>query len=295
MVVGIASTGYMGLRREESFGSGGAVTVFQPIISEGIEEGKIYFKPNQIMNSRQQVGSRLIGEMASGPVSFYVTPANTELWWRCGIGGASSPYSPKGVATLESLVVHIDRVNGDLYTSGDKIGSLDFSAQQGDGLICNVALECKGSNQAAISSPTFVSGDEPYTFSEAAFELGGSGDSEVTGFNISVNNNLITDLYTGNQLTRREIPVTSTIVTGSFTRLYTDNAARARFIANALTSFRATFTRGGNSFDIYLAKITLETRSGPLSGFGDIINETINFSAQVDDPAFDDAIKVTVT
>lgn len=294
MAVGLASVGYLGLRREESFASGGAVNAWQPIISEGIVAGKNYFYPSQIMNTRQQQGGRLISEMASGPVSFYVTPSGPQEWWRCGIGGSVSPYSPKGVASLESMVVHVDRVNGDLYTSGDKINSLEFSAQQGDGLICNVGLECKGSNIAAVASPTFVSGDDPYMFSECAFELGGSADAEITGFNVAVNNNLITDLWTGNNLTRREIPATSTTVTGTITRLFTDTTARTLFLANAQTSLKVTATRGANSFEIYLAKINLETHETPLSGFSDIISETIAFTAQVDDASNDDAIKVTI-
>ncbi len=95
MTIGLASMGYVGIRREESFASGGAVTGFQPIISESIVQAKNYFYPAQIMNSRQQQGGRLMSELANGSISFYVTPQNLEEWWRCGIGGSSSPYSPR--------------------------------------------------------------------------------------------------------------------------------------------------------------------------------------------------------
>lgn len=295
MAIGLASTGYLGLRTEGSFGSGGAVDTFQPIISESIVATKGYFYPSQIMNSRQQQGGRLMNELANGSISFYVTPNNTQKWWTAGIGGASSPYSPKGVTSLGSLVVHIDRVTGDLYTSGDKVSSVDFGSSQAEALTCNIGLECRGFSVAAIGAATFNSGDDPYMHSECTFTIGGSADSEITSFSLSLNNNLITDLWTGNSLVRREIPATSVTVTGSITRLFTDLTARALFLANAQTSFKASFARGANTFILECDKVNFEAHDYPLASFGSVIMETIPFTAQVDDPASDNVLKLTVT
>ena len=295
MAVTLASTGYVGLRTEGSFGSGGTVDTFQPIISESLIHQKDYFYPQVIQNSRQQQGGRLMRELVTGGISFYVTPNNTEKWWQAALGNASSPYSAKGQATIGSVVVHVDRGVGDLYTSGDKISSMDFSSNSSEGLVCNVAIEGKGGNDASIGAPTFNSGDDPYMHSEATFEIGGAQDDEITAFTLSLNNNLITDLWTGASLTRREIPATSLLVTGTFTRLFTDTTARALFLANTQTSFKVTFARNSNTFILECAKINMEQNDAPLSGFSAIVNETIPFTAQVDDSASDDAIKITVT
>ncbi len=294
MAIGIASMGYVGIRREESFASGGAVTGFQPIVSESIVQTKNYFYPSQIMNSRQQQGGRLMNELASGSISFFVTPQNLEEWWRCGIGGSSSPYSPLAVNVLESMVVNIDRVTSDLYTSGDMITTMEFSSSNANALTCAVGIECAGFSSGDVGAATFTSDDDPFMHSEAVFNVGGVADDEITAFTVSVNNNNITDLYTGNRLTRREIPNTNITVTGSITRLFTDNSARNLFLANAQTSFDATFSRGSRSFKIDCAKINLESDDTPLSGFGSPIVETIPFTAQIDDVSADKAIELTV-
>ena len=294
MTIGLASMGYVGIRREESFASGGAVTGYQPVISESIVQAKNYFYPAQIMNSRQQQGGSLMGELANGSISFYVTPQNLEEWWRCGIGGSSSPYSPLGVGVLESMVVNINRVTSDMYTSGDMITTMEFSSSNGDALVCTVGLECAGFNSGDAPAASFISADDPYMHSEAVFEVGGVADEEITAFTISVNNNNIVDLQTGSNLTRREIPNTNITVTGSITRLFTDNTARNLFLANVQTSFDVTFSRGSRSFKIDLAKINMEADDTPLAGFGSPIVETIPFTAQIDDVSADKVLEITV-
>ena len=294
MTIGIASMGYMGIRREESFASGGAVTGFQPIISESIVQTKNYFYPSQIMNSRQQQGGRLMNELANGSVSFYITPQNLTEWWRCGIGGAASPYSPLGVTQLDSMVLNIDRITSDLYVSGAKITTMEFSSSNGDALICTVGIEAAGFSSGDVAASSFNSSDDPYMHSEAVFNVGGVADSEITAFSIALNNNNIVDLFTGNRLTRREIPNTNTTVTGSITRLFTNNATRNLFLANAQTSFNVTYSRGSRSFKIDCAKINMEAHDTPLSGFGSPIMETIPFTAQIDDVSADKVIELTV-
>lgn len=293
--VAIASVGCLGIRREESFASGGDVNEYQPIISEALNPVKEYFRPANIQCSRQQAGGRLIGESIAGPVNFYVTPANIQTWWRVGLGGSASPYTSKGTTTLESMVVQVDRVKREIYTSGDMITSLEFTASNTDGLQCTANIEGQGFSIAATPlSATFNSGDEPYMLSEATILVGGVEDAEITGFSISLNNNNITDLRTGNSLVRREIPPTSTTVTGTFTRLYTDTTASDLFLGNAETSFKATFVRGSNSFALECPRVDFETDEHPLAGFSEVVIQTVSFTAFVDDPAFDDMFKITV-
>jgi len=293
MAVAIASFGHLRARREESFASGGAGTFSQPIISESLVATKNYFYPSQIMNSRQQQGGRLMTEMCNGSISFYVTPQNNETWWRCGIGASASPFTPQGTSTLESMAIEVNRVTSDLYISGAMLTTLDFSSNNNDALVCTVGIEAEGFSSGDSSAASFTSSDDPYMHSEGAFVIGGTADNEITAFTVSVNNNNITDLYTGNRFKRREIPPTSTLVTGSITRLFTDNSARTLFLANSQTSFQVTFTRGSRSFKILLGKINMEAHDSPLGSFSSAILETIPFTAQVDDVSSDDVIEIT--
>jgi hypothetical protein len=294
MTIAISSVGHLRGRREESFASGGAGTFSQPIISESLVSAKNYFYPSQIMNSRQQQGGQLMNELANGSVSFYITPQNDETWWRCGIGAASSPYSPVGTTTLESMALEVNRVTSDLYVSGAMITSLDFSSSNSDALVCTVGIEAEGFSSGDSTAASFNSSDDPYMHSEGAFVIGGAADNEIIAFSVNVNNNNITDLFTGNRFKRREIPATSTTVTGSITRLFTDNTARTLFFANAQTSFQVTFSRGARSFKILLNKVNFEAHDAQLSGFASAITETIPFTAQVDDVSSDDVIQITV-
>jgi hypothetical protein len=296
MAIANASTGALGLRLEGSFGSGGAVDTFQPIISESIIPRVGYFYPSQIMGTRMQQGGRKMNELVNGSVNFYITPSGSQLWYRCGLGNSTSPYSPKGVDTLESLVLHIDKANAnhDLYTSGDMITSLDISSSSSDALQCAVGIEGKGFASGDMAAATFISGDDPYLHHEAVFTVGGVTDNEITAWSVSVNNNNITDLFTGSNIERREIPATNTTVTGTISRLFTDKTAYELFLARVATSFQVVYTRGSSSFTVNLDNINFEAQDAPLASFSSIIAESIPFTAQINDAALDDVIKITV-
>ena len=290
MSVPIASEGHIGIRKEESFASGGVVVDFQPIMSEDLQMTKNYYYGERIMGTPSQVGGRLMNIGIAGSVTFPVTPQGPEQWWIAGIGGTASPYAP--ARPLKSLAMEIDRDTASIYTSGDMIGSLELSSSASNPLQCVAAMECKGYQKLASNSPSYTSGDDPFLHNEAVFEIDDIEVTDVTSFNVSINNNLITDLY-ANQKERIDIPASKVTVTGSFTKLFQDTTALDQFLSEGPVKLDVTYSRGANSFAIQLNKILLDNIAEGLSGQGDYIAETFNFTAYVDSTA-NDVISLTV-
>ena len=291
MSVPISAQGYLGIRKEESFASGGSVTEYQPIYSEDLQITKVYHYGDRIMANPSQIGGRLTNVAVAGSVTFPVSPAGPEQWWLAGIGGTASPYAP--ARPLKSLVLHVDRETADIYTSGDMIASLEFSSSQSSPLQCVATIEGKGYQKLTQgSSASFTSGDDPFLHSEAVFEFDDTPQLDITDFSLSINNNLITDLY-ATAKERRDIPATKVTVTGSFTKLFQDTDELDTFLAELPVKIEATYSRGANSFKIQMNKVLLDNSSSPLASQTDYVAETFNFTAYIENTA-NDVLSLTI-
>lgn len=291
MTAVIAAQGHVGIRREESFASGGAATAYQPIFSEDITTSKNYDYQDRIMNTSEQVGAQLMNETVAGSITFPVTPAGPEEWWRCGVGGSATPYAP--ARPLSSMAIEIDRETGAIYTSGDRIASLDISSAAGQGLQCVAAIEGKGMQTYAATTPSFTASDDSFQHSEATFEIDDVVDNSIMSFSVTINNNLVTDLFT-NTRERRDIPATKCMVTGSIVKIFEDAVTRNNFFSGDSVRLEAIYARGSNVFTITLPKVRFDTDSAPLSSQTDYIAETIAFTAYVDDPSTENSITISV-
>ena len=292
MAVGVTPNASVGARREESFASGGAVNFYQALISADWNYKKIYSTTEKVMNTSKQVGARIMQESVDGSISFGITPATNVAWWRCGLGGTASPYSQ--ARPLSSMVLHIDRDTDAIYTSGDMIASIDIGSKQGEELVANLSFEGKGYQTSTALSPTYTSGDTPFLHSEGVFSFGGTADSDITEFAISINNNLITDLF-ANQKTRRDIPATKGVVTGNFTRLFQNTTEYNTFIAELPRAIIATYSRGSNQFILTLNKVRYVSENASISGQSGAITEKFEFIAYVDDASTENDLTITVS
>ncbi len=289
----IAALGHLGIKSEASFASGGIVDHWHPIDSEsmGLTMTNVY--GDRIMATEKQMMGRNIQQFVAGSITFGIapTPSGAQPFWEAGLGQATSPYS--GERPLKSLLLEIDRETGAVRCSGCMVNTMAFSSAQGGELKCAVDMEGKAMADTAAGSPTYVSGDAPYLHSEGTFKLNDVEDKDIQSFNISIANNLVTDLY-GSELTRQKIPATKRVVTGSFTKMFENTTERNAFIAGDVRSFEVEFARGGNTFKINITKLRYDTRPTPLSGQSDYIIETFNWTAFVDNVAEND-IALTVT
>lgn len=288
--VGIAALGHLGLRKEESFGSGGAVDSWQPIISESMKVTKENIYGTRIQATGEKVAGIASRKFANGTISFGITPQNPSQWWQCGLGQSSSPYSIE--RPLNSLLIQVDKETAALQTSGDMITQMEITSESGGELMCNITIEGKDGANVSAGSPSWVSGDAAYIHSEGTFKLNGVTDNDISAFAVTLNNNNATDLY-GSNNTRQEIPATNLEVTGSFTKFFNDNTERDAFLTDLPRSFQVTFNRGGRSYDINIARLLYDDRDDPLSSQSDYVAETFTWTAYVDDVTVDKSVVIT--
>ncbi len=88
----IAALGHLGIRKEESFASGGAIDNWQPIDSESIGLARDHAYGDRIQATEEQVGGTEIRRNVAGSISFGVSPQNPGQWWYCGLGQSTSPH-----------------------------------------------------------------------------------------------------------------------------------------------------------------------------------------------------------
>lgn len=295
MAVSIVARGAVGIRKEESFASGGGIDSWQVVESASFNSSNLYAYNDRIRASAEQTGGRFVHTLLSGSVTFPVSPANPTQWWRCGIGG-TGPYTPQ--IPLNSMV--IETQEGDLaatLSSGDMIGRIELSSKQGDYLRCTVAIEGKDMDArgtaTTIPAGAFPSGDDPYRHEECTFTLDGVVNTAVVSFSVAKENNLVTDLF-GTSRARRDILATKAFVSGSIDILFETVTFRDRFMNNKLSAITANYVRGLNSFKIELLNINYDSSNRPMQSQTSYIVETLNFTAFVDDASVQNSLKVTV-
>lgn len=288
----ITARGAVGIRKEASFGSGGGIDNWQVVESASLNRSNQHVIQDRVRNTPEQVGARFMHTMVSGQIVFPVSPNNPSQWWECGIGG-TGPYTPQ--LPLSSMAIELQEGDvASVYSSGDMIGRIEFNSQAGDILRCTVGIEGKAVDARVTPSTTsFSSGDDPYIHADAVFTLDNVINNQIMAFSVAKENNLVTDLFaTG--LTRRDIPATKAVVTGSISILFENTTYRNRFFNQLPSSISVTYTKGAKSFTILLNKVVFNTSDRPLSGQTSYITETLNFTAYTDDPTAENSLKVTV-
>lgn len=292
MPVSISARGALGIRKEASFASGGAIDNWQIIESSTLTKQNVHIYQDRIRNTPEQFGGQFSHTVVTGQIVFPVTPTNPTQWFECGIGG-TGPYTPQ--IPLSSMAIEIQEGQiGTVSSSGDMISRLELSSRKGDILRCTVGIEGVDlSNRASATTASFISGDDAYLHSEASFVLDGVTNNDIESFSVVKENNLITDLY-GNNPRRREIPATKAQVTGSIAILFSNTTMRNRFMNQLPSSIVATYARGGDSFKIELVNLNYDSDERPMESQTSFILETLNFTAYVKDPSAQNSLKVTI-
>lgn len=286
----IGALGHLGIRRESSFASGGAVDSWQPFTSESLELTFNNVYSDRIQNTAEQVYGQQGNETVTGNITFSVSPQNPSQWWSCALGQTLSPYSVQ--RDLSSMLLQIDRETAAVQASGCMIGSMTLSSSQGSELTCSVDIEAVGLSSVAAGSPSFTADDAPYLHSDATFSLNGTNDTSITAFSVTINNNLQTDLF-GTGRRRIAIPAGKLAVTGSFSKLFDDVVERNAFLNAQVRSFKASYVRQGASFVILCSKIRYNGHPENISGQSTYIIETFNFTGYCDDPATENSIRIS--
>lgn len=280
---------HLGIRKELSFASGGAITDWVPIYSESVELNHENLYTDSVQNTSEQVGARIANRNVSGTITFPVTDVSALLWWESALGQSSTPYYI--TRPLCSLAIEIDRETDAILASGCMVGSMTVSSSQGAELVAAVDIEGADLDDTSAGDFVLTSGD-PYLHSDCTFSLAGTDDTSITAWSLNVNNNLVTDLY-GTQQIRSTIPATKLIVTGSYTKLFDDTTERDKFLDKQPSSIRARYRRGTKGLTFLCNKIRYDTRPANITGPSDYILETFNFTAYVDNPSTEYSLRIS--
>ena len=292
MAGGIGAQGHLGLRKEASFASGGAVDNWQPVNNASLNLTYANIYSDRVRNTEEQVGGMRGHEAVTGSIVFPVTPRGPLQWWVCGLGQASSPYSI--ARPLSSMLFQLDQEQECIQASGCMIGSMTLSSASGGELTCSADVEGKGLSDVTAGTPSYTASDDPYLHEDATFSLNGSTVTNITSWSITIANSLITDLW-GNQRLRLDIPAGKLVVTGTFTKLFNDSAEYNGFLQQGVRSFQVTFNKGARQFDVNVAKLRYNDRPSEVTGQSEYIMETFSWTGFVDDPATEKSVVVTVT
>ena len=285
----VGAQGHLGIRKESSFASGGAVDNWQTMNSESLNLTFANVYSDRIASTPMQVDGQSGLRAVAGDIVFPVTPSMPSQWLECGIGQSSSPYYP--TRTLSSMLVQIDHETAAVQASGCMVGSLALASSQGGELTMTATLEGAGFSSVTAGSPSY-SADAPYLHQNAVFKLNGTTDTSVTDWNISIDNNLVTDLY-GTDIQRVDIAAGKAVVSGSFTKLFDDTTERNQFLNAGVRSFWVKFTRGSNYLTVYCPKVLYDSHTENISGQSDYILETFNFTGYIDDPDSEYSVRVS--
>jgi len=290
MTVAVGFEGHLGIRKEGSLASGGAIDNWQPFNSESLELSYNNVYSDRIQSTAEQVGGQRGNEIVTGNITFPVSPQNPSQWWECGLGQSASPYYVE--RPLGSLMLQIDKEVGCIQASGCMINTMTFSSSQGGELACSVDIEAVGMASCTAGSPTYTASDAPYLHQEATFRLNGTADTSVTAFSVSAANNVGTDLFGTNRV-RLDIPAGKLVVTGSFTKLFDDLTERDAFLAATVRSFQVDFARNTKSFTIYCPKIRYNTKPANIGGQSEFIMETYNWTGFIENVTTEHSIRIS--
>ena len=291
MSTAIGAEGHFGYRLEGSFGSGGAVEYYVPILSEDVQLIHANVYSDRIANTAAQVGGQSGNKSVTGTIELPICPQTNAAMWRAILGQETSPFYME--RPLKSLAIEVDRSTDAILASGCMVSSAAVSSNTGGEVNMSLTLEGMDLNDTTATSPSYTSGDSiPYLHSDGVFTLDGTEDTSITAWSLNIDNSLVTDLY-GTQKIRLDIPAGKGAVTGSFTKLFDDTTERDKFLTGDVVSFKAKFSRGSNDLVFWIPKAKYDSRPSPMSGQSEYILETFNFTAYVDDPDTEQSLRIS--
>jgi hypothetical protein len=214
--------------------------------------------------------------------------------------GSASPFTHtiKGYTSLpEGLTIEIGHPDVSQYFvyKGCKVSDLVIDGAQADYLKATFTFLGKTPTApAAVSidaSPAYPT-LEPFVCYQAVFEEAGVTVATVLNFNISLTNGLQEDGYIYNDRERASMVAGLRRITGSFEAFFENEILFNKFRDGTPSSFKALFTSGAYSMEIYIPNIEY-TGSTPTTGGPDPIKIPMNWQALKDDTE-DTDIKITL-
>lgn len=300
----VAGLGYVGLKKETTFGTLVAVDTFIPVKSfEPAQDPQNYY-PETIRASRAKVQAipmglknELSSEMDAEPASLghFLLAALGKVTSAANAGFASSfdhtfvPWNTLPSYTLEGSDGTMHRT-----MAGSKLDSLSLSIESGGDGVLTLSSDWKVKSiqdKASAATPSYVD-KKPFAFHKAEVQMGGAANSNVTKFEIEISNNLKDDQYSlANSREVQSIDEGMREVSGSLEMRFKNKQDYIDFQNGATEALKLTLTGDLLGSTVYeklvleLPKVIYDEFSVPMGGPDDEVMASLSFTALHDTTA----------
>lgn len=240
-------------------------------LSEELRYAEAQAYNSGIRGTRSRVAERcrIAQGVVSGSLVLHPTPIELDVLFPLILGAAESNDSFALAETIPEFGVLIDRITRRFVYTGCRVSRATFSGSQGQPITLRLDLEGETeviTNTAfPVTVPAIDSGS-PYIFSDVTFALAADASAaEVRGFEITIDNGLITDRFM-NSVTRTTIPSADRVITVSLTVPYTADEVDLHKQALAGGTGSLTLTNGGTSTLFTFGNLKTDPASSPVVG-----------------------------
>lgn len=305
--------GYVGLKKETTFGTAATVAEFIPVKSfEPAQDPQNYY-PEAIRGTRGRVRGIGMGiqnevsmEMDAEPQSIgHILLAALGTVSSAAVSGVTGAFTHT-ITPGNTLPSYTFEKNDTVMTqtiAGTKIDSLTLSVEAGDDGVLSVEADMIAqsiTDKAAASTATYTDKD-PFVFHRVTVEKGGTVNENLKSLELEINNNLKDDQFTLRKSRNvatieegmREVKVTSEM-------LFKNKAEYQAFINGTKDSLKFSFEGdiiSGTTRDllvIELPKVLYDSFEVPMGGPDDEVLASIEATALIDTTAGFE-IKATLT
>jgi len=309
---------YVAMYVESSFGSFPATDTSTAITLEplniGFKTEIAEQKLDTISGNRGYTKRVQLDKNVAGSMEQFLHPTESPILLALGLaGGLDSSAGSTGVfihsisagnfdSTIASIGMQVRK--GDTHHwqySGGRINSLKISGLIGEVIKCSYDFIFQDSTQAGSSvlADLSISSILPFTYVQGAYRYAASEASltstaleHITAFELTVNNNLISDANARSlgYNTLQTLPATRRDIEFKITQRFDTTTAWNRFIDNTQGSVELYFEGASitaatkQSCRIILPKVFVNTPDPEVAGANEILMSEIDFSVLVDSP-----------
>jgi len=304
----------IGVGEEVTWASGGAVDSYFPITSESLVAEEEPVQGNGLYSSAARNKWSRGTVDVNGDIEFELQPEGFGKILKHALGFGKSTSLGSGVyrhtirpsGMLPSgLRIEVDRDKKIFTYYGCKIDSLELTGAVDEHVVGTASFLGKTEKQSdnrTLANPT-ISTLDPFVFHEGAV-LVGNAAVEITGFTLTLNNNLQDDHYTNVSRLRRSIERQDfREVTGTLTMVFESITAYEYFRTMTPKTIRLTFTSdalpGGYNYELQIdvPEAVFTGTTPTVDGPGPITHD-MNFTAFFDDEGSyqqKDEMRITLT
>lgn len=298
---------YVAVGKETSFGTYATCTTAMEVLSCGFKTDIKTMKLDSLSTNRGMSRRVQLEKEVMGAIEAYAHPVESPLIFGGALGGAittttlsTGVYSHVFLAgdfegTLAALSFNVRKGASAVWQyTGGRVNSLKLSANVGEPMKLSADLIFKDSTTLAndISAVSSLTAYVPWTFVNGTFAYSGTAE-KVTGFELSINNNLKSDKDARSLGTNvlTVLPPTRREVSFKISQRLDTSTTWARFTEMTSAAVQLVFTSADSisssnfpKLTIDLAKVGMKTPDVELKSAGDILIADIEYDVMVDNP-----------